>query len=73
MLDKDKKTTQTLYTDDVNDINEKIVGSNIADRVHTIWQNWVDTHDITYGALLLQDMGFIERLSKKLDKYNGTK
>lgn len=75
MLDKNNTTNQRVYADDVTTImgDIEIKGGNFADRIHELLKFYIDTHGLTYGEMLLQDYGFVKRLSEKLDKYNGTK
>lgn len=75
MLNKNDITNQRVYADDVNSIMEgiEIKGGNFADRIHELVKFYIDTHGLTYGEMLLQDYGFVKKLSEKLEKYNGTK
>ena len=51
MLNKNELSNQTLYLDDVNDINDpkhNISGRSIKEKVHILLLNWDDTHGKTF-------------------------
>ena len=66
MLDRAAITTQAIYSQNVDTINDKIPGKNFADKINHLLDFYQNTHGKTYDKMITEDIDKI--ITNKLKK-----